>query len=315
MKIGYPCINNSIPHTSPSTFRLASYSESKLVQTVKDNLVHLDKILRYNVRNNLLFFRISSDLVPFASHPICKLNWCMLFKSEFEQIGDYIKQHDIRISMHPDQFVILNSPNNEVLTNSINELRYHCKILDAMRLDITAKVQIHVGGVYGNKIEAIERFVKTYNDRRLIDDIIKGRLVIENDDHLFTLMDCLNINKQTGIPILFDNFHHELFCNGEPLRVALHNVMLTWNKKVDGTPMIDYSSRNNAENKKGTQIRKVKHADTINTNSFGEFLKKTEGLDFDVVLEIKDKEKSALKGLKLFKELGTGFAVASSPMV
>jgi UV DNA damage endonuclease len=315
MKIGYPCINNSIPHTSPSTFRLASYSESKLVQTVKDNLVHLDKILRYNVRNNLLFFRISSDLVPFASHPICKLNWCMLFKSEFEQIGDYIKQHDIRISMHPDQFVILNSPNNEVLTNSINELRYHCKILDAMHLDTTAKVQIHVGGVYGNKIEAIERFVKTYNDRRLIDDIIKGRLVIENDDHLFNLMDCLNINKQTGIPILFDNFHHELFCNGEPLRFALHNAMLTWNKKVDGTPMIDYSSRNNAENKKRTQIRKVKHADTINTNSFGKFLKRTEGLDIDVMLEIKDKEKSALRGSKLFKEFGTDFAVASSPMV
>jgi UV DNA damage endonuclease len=172
-----------------------------------------------------------------------------------------------------------------------------------------------VGGVYGNKIEAIERFVKTYNERGLIDDIIKGRLVIENDDHLFNLMDCLNINKQTGIPILFDNFHHELFCNGKPLRVALHNTMLTWNKKVDGTPMIDYSSRNNAENKKGTQIRKVKHADTINTNLFGKFLKRTEGLDFDVMLEIKDKEKSALKGLKLFKALGTDFAVASSPMV
>lgn len=151
--------------------------------------------------------------------------------------------------------------------------------------------------------------------RGLIDDIIKGRLVIENDDHLFNLMDCLNINKQTGIPILFDKFHHELFCNGEPLRVALHNAMLTWNKKVDGTPMIDYSSRNNAENKKGTQIRKVKHADTINTNLFGKFLKRTEGLDFDVMLEIKDKEKSALKGLKLFKALGTDFAVAGSPMV
>ena len=79
--------------------------------------------------------------------------------------------------------------------------------------------------------------------------------------------------------------------------------------------MIDYSSRNNAENKKGTQIKKVKHADTINTNLFGKFLKRTEGLDFDVMLEIKDKEKSALKGLKLFKALGTDFAVANSPMV
>jgi UV DNA damage repair endonuclease len=85
-------------------------------------IVHLGQILRYNAKNNLLFFRISSDLIPFASHPICKLSWCRLFQSEFEQIGDYIKQHDMRISMHPDQFVVLNSP------NSINELRYHSKI-------------------------------------------------------------------------------------------------------------------------------------------------------------------------------------------
>ena len=77
---------------------------------------------------------------------------------------------------------------------------------------------------------------------------------LTKDANDLNLMDCLNINKQTGIPILFDNFHHELFCNGEPLRVALHNAMLTRNKKVDETPMIDYSSRNNAENKKGTQI-------------------------------------------------------------
>jgi UV DNA damage endonuclease len=310
MKIGYPCINNSIPHTSPSTFRLASYSESKLVQTVKDNLVHLDRILRYNVENNLLFFRISSDLIPFASHPICKLNWCTVFKSEFEQIGDYIKQHNIRVSMHPDQFVILNSPNSAILKNSINELRYHCKILDAMRLDTTAKVQIHVGGVYGNKIKAIERFVKNYKNDDLINDVIKRRLIIENDDHLFNLMDCLDINKHTGIPIVFDSFHHELFCNGEPLRAALHNATLTWNMKVDGSPMVDYSSHNSTVNRKDSKSRKGRHAETIDETSFKKFLKETEGLDFDIMLEIKDKEKSALEGLKVLKESGINFAVA-----
>jgi UV DNA damage endonuclease len=110
MKIGYPCINNSIPRNAPSTFRLASYSENRLVQTLKNNLIHLNQILKYNVKNNLLFFRISSDLIPFASHPICKLNWHRIFRSEFEEIGDFIKSHNIRISMHPDQFVILNSP-------------------------------------------------------------------------------------------------------------------------------------------------------------------------------------------------------------
>ena len=109
MKIGYPCINNSIPRNAPSTFRLASYSENRLVQTIKNNLIHLNRILKYNVKNNLLFFRISSDLIPFASHPICKLNWHRIFRSEFEEIGDFIKSHNIRVSMHPDQFVILNS--------------------------------------------------------------------------------------------------------------------------------------------------------------------------------------------------------------
>jgi UV DNA damage endonuclease len=72
-----------------------------------------------------------------------------VFQLEFEQIGDYIKKQNIRISMHPNQFVVLNTPNDKILENSINELKYHCELLDTMRLDETAKVQIHVGGVYG----------------------------------------------------------------------------------------------------------------------------------------------------------------------
>lgn len=129
--------------------------------------------------------------------------------------------------MHPDQFVVLNSPNNRILQNSINELIYHSKILDSMRLDTTAKVQLHVGGVYGNKLQAID------DNSTLVDDSIKRRLVIENDDHLFNLRDCLSINEQTGIPIVFDNFHHELFCDGEPLKIALHKALLTRDKISD----------------------------------------------------------------------------------
>ena len=132
----------------------------------------------------------------------------------------------------------------------------------------------------------------------MIDDVIKRRLVIENDDRLFNLMDCLSINNQTGIPIVFDSFHHELFCNGEPLRVALCEALLTWNKDTDGTPMVDYSSRNNTADRKDSKSRKGKHAETINAILFKKFIEQTEGLDFDIMLEIKDKEKSALKGLE-----------------
>ena len=296
MKIGYPCINNSIPRNAPSTFRLASYAESKLIQTIKCNLIHLNQILKYNVRNNLLFFRISSDLIPFASHPICKVDWYRMFQSELQQIGYYIKENNIRISMHPDQFVVLNSPNTKILQNSINELKYHCKLLDGMSLDGTAKVQIHVGGVYGNKLEAIERFIKTYNNSmQSVDYSIKKRLAIENDDHLYSLRDCININKQTGIPIVFDSFHHKCYNNGESLKDALEVAMLTWNRTGDGLPMLDYSSPyvENHDNKN----KKFRHAKSIDIRLFQEFIKDTEGLDFDIMLEIKDKEKSALKAM------------------
>ncbi len=300
MRVGYPCINNTIIRNAPSTFRLASYSESRIIQTVKDNLIHLNQILKYNVKNNLLFFRISSDLVPFASHPICKFDWYKFFQLELEQIGDYIKKYNIRISMHPDQFIVLNSPNEKILEKSIHELEYHCRLLDTMGLDDTAKVQIHVGGVYGNKAEAIERFIKTYNnDIQLVDNSIKRRLVIENDDHLYSLKDCLYINQHTAIPIVFDSFHHKCYNNGESLKTALKITMSTWNRTRDGLPMVDYSSQdlgnriddNNKNRKKG------KHAQTIDITSFEKFLKEIEGLDFDLMLEIKDKEKSALKAL------------------
>jgi UV DNA damage endonuclease len=297
MKIGYPCINNSISRNSPSTFRLASYSDSRLVQTIEVNLIHLDQILKYNVKNNILFFRISSDLIPFASHPICELNWCKHFQTEFVQIGDFIKKHNIRISMHPDQFVILNSPSSKIVENSINELKYHCRVLDEMDLDATAKVQIHIGGVYGNKVEAINRFTRIFNDSsRLIDNAIKKRLVIENDDRLYSLKDCLSINQETSIPIVFDSFHHELLNNEEPIRIALEKAMSTWKMSRDGFPIVDYSSQNSVKGKENKR-RKGKHAERIDLILFKKFLEETQNLDFDIMLELKDKEKSALKAL------------------
>jgi UV DNA damage endonuclease len=301
LKIGYPCINNSIPRNAPSIFRLASYSENRLVQTVKSNLMHLNQILKYNVQNNLLFFRISSDLIPFASHPICKLNWCRIFQSEFEQIGDFIKSSNIRISMHPDQFVIINSPNTKIVENSIKELKYHSSILDAMCLDETAKIQIHVGGVYKNKQAAIDRFVRTFIDiNKFVDSSIKKRLVIENDDRLYSLIDCLSINQEIGIPIVFDVFHHELLNNDEPLREALQKAMSTWKTSYDGLPIVDYSSQNKVHGGEG-KGRRGRHIETIDLILFNRFLEEIHELDFDIMLEIKDKEKSALKTLEFLK--------------
>ena len=292
MKLGYPCINRSIGCTANSTFRLASYSKENLLAKVKNNLNCLFKILEYNVKNNLLFFRISSDLVPFASHPICKVDWAKYFAKRFLAIGSFIEKHKIRISMHPDQFVLINSLRRIIVQRSIKELEYHCKVLDTMGLDSTAKVQIHVGGVYGDKEKAIDRFIIEYESLPIT---IKKRLVIENDHISYSLRDCILINQRIGIPVLFDTFHHHCLNNGESALETLTLAKKTWQKK-DGLLMIDYSNQK-PNSKKGT------HAEHINLKHFKQFINETKRIDFDIMLEIKDKERSALNAIKLIKEM------------
>ena len=295
MRIGYPCINRTIDCTASSTFRLKSYTESRVKQTVKNNLECLRRIFQFNLEHKLFFFRISSDLVPFASHPINRFNWQKYFQEDFEEIGKFIAKNRIRISMHPDQFTLINSIKDEIFERSKNELKYHVQILDLMKLDASAKVQIHVGGAYGDKKKSIARFVTRFNE---LDDSIIQRLVIENDDKLYDLNDCLKINAQIQIPILFDVFHHKLN-NSENLTTAesFQLTARTWNEKRDGVPMVDYSSQEPSGAPR-------QHSETIDIDDFDLLLKETEPLDFDVMLEIKDKEKSAIKAIDLATKAG-----------
>jgi UV DNA damage endonuclease len=291
MKIGYPCINRGIGCSSNSTFRLASYSKERLVEKVENNLNCLFKILQYNVSKGFYFFRISSDLVPFGSHPVCTYDWAGHFRGQLRKVGEFIEEHNIRISMHPDQFVIINALKDDVVERSVTELEYHCIVLDKMGLDSTAKIQIHLGGVYGDKGSAFDRFVERYNS---LSKSLKSRLVIENDDRSYSLEDCMLVHEKIGIPIIFDAFHHQCLNNGETLRQGLELSTRTW-KESDGIPMVDYSSQQRGQ-------RPGSHAKTLNTASFKKFLHETRGLDFDLMLEIKDKETSALKALKILKE-------------
>ncbi len=288
MRIGYPCINTSLNCTANSTFRLINYSEKKLFDTVEKNLDCLMRILRWNKRHGLLFFRIGSQLIPFASHPICKANWQNKFKKHFKMIGDYVLKNKIRLSMHPDQFVLINSLKQSVLSSSLRELEYHCQVLDLMGLPREAKIQIHVGGIYQEKIEAIKRFIANY---QRLDVKVKKRLSIENDHRLFSLNDCLYINKFIKIPVIFDVFHHECLNNGESLREALLAVKKTWKKK-DGLPILDYSNQ-------ALNAPIGSHSKHINIEKFRVFLQQVKGFNFDLMLEIKDKEKSALIARKM----------------
>ena len=294
MKIGYPCVNESLDCTSASTFRLASYSDARVEQTVASNLACLQRILEYNQENNLLFFRIGSNIVPFGSHAINTYPWQTRFATEFRAIGDYIRQHHMRVSLHPDQFVVLNSPDEGIVERSIAELVYQGSMLDLMGMDTTAKLQIHVGGLYNNRELALNRFEDTY---RRLPEQVRNRVVIENDDRLFSLRDCLRLHEAVGVPVLFDTFHHECLNHGEPMAEALRLAAATWHPTRDGVLMLDYSSQQPGE-------RKGKHTTTLVEALFHDLLPHLRGLDADIMLEIKDKEASAMRAAAILQQAG-----------
>ena len=288
MKIGYPCINRSIGCSSNKKFRLANFTREKFNETVRNNLNCLDKIVDYNVENNMLFLRISSETIPFASHEVCTLDWKKIFKNELDNIGIKLKENKFRVSMHPGQFTLLNSPNEKIVEKSLAELEYHADFLNAMGLDNTAKIQIHVGGVYGDKDSAIKRFINTFG---IASNKIKSRLAIENDDYHYSVKDCLRINKETNIPIILDNLHLECLNDGESLIEAYNMIKGTWSKE-DGIPMLDYSSQQK-------DARIGKHTEHLDSNHFKEFIDIMQNQEFDLMFEIKDKEKSVLEAQRL----------------
>lgn len=291
MKIGYPCINLSLPCRGNRTFRLASFQAERFHTVVQENLACLRKTISYNIAHGLLFFRISSDLVPFASHPVLDLDWAETYRSSFQEIGTTIRRNRLRISMHPDQFVVLNSPRNDVVQRSIAELEYHARVLDLMQLDSSAKVQVHAGGVYGDPDTALERFAHTLTTS--CSKAVRRRLVIENDERNYSLKGCMVLHRLTNLPVLLDTFHHSLRNDGESLRYAIRTAASTW-KDHDGVPMVDYSSQEPGK-RPGT------HAHSIDISHFRTCMEEAGDSDMDVMLEIKDKERSALYALEALR--------------
>lgn len=311
MRIGYPCANRTQKLHTNHSFQMKSFGIEKIKEKVAENIRDLKKMLEYNLEHDLLFFRIGSEFVPFASHQLMrtlaeekKWRWQDHFAKDLRDIGNFVLEHKMRISMHPDHFCLINSTSEDILQKSIYELEYHADLFECMQLDSTHKFQIHVGGVYSDKQKSMQRFVDRYN--KSLSDRVKRHLVIENDDHLFSLDDCIWIHERCGVPILFDTLHHEcLNTSGETQRQAFKRAAATWKRERDGIPMVDYSSQSTEENAK-----RGKHADRVNMEHFELILcnqimrvEDDNGLyiPMDVMLEIKDKESSALDCIAMFQ--------------
>lgn len=283
-KIGYACTPASLPYRTSRTFILKNFNEKVFTECTAANLEDLMSILNWNVKNHIYMFRISSDIIPFASHQVNKLKWWEIFEQELLKIGAFIKQNDIRVSMHPGQYTVLNSPKEEVVENSIADLEYHCRFLDTLGVDYTNKIVLHVGGVYGDKASAMRRFMENF---KKLSPSLKKRLVLENDDKCYTVTDVLEICSHLKIPAVFDNLHHKLNPCTLKWDQLLLKVQETWTK-ADGKVKLHYSDQDLV--KKGGA-----HSKSVVTANFLHYLESIKNIDANVMLEVKDKEISAIK--------------------
>lgn len=285
MKIGYACLTVGVPGTQHRTCAMKSVTPNVLTGLIQSNLDALDHILDYNIRNGIKLFRISSDIITFGSHPINTVKWWEVFKDQLDAIGQKAKANGLRLSMHPGQYTVLNSPDAEVVERAVDDLRYHTRFLDALGLSREHKIILHIGGIYGDKSAAIERFIRQYGR---LDENIRRRLIIENDDRQYTVSDVLSIGQGQGIPVVFDNLHHEI--NPDPSHSMRKWIALcagTW-KTEDGPQKMHYSQQEPGR-------RPGSHSDTLDVDQFLQYYEEIRDSGSDVMLEVKDKNLSAVK--------------------
>ncbi|NOW06244.1 UV DNA damage repair endonuclease UvsE [Clostridium beijerinckii] len=293
MSIGYACLTIGVPDTNLKSCTAKSLTEEKLLEIISYNLKSLKNIIEYNIKNNIKLFRISSDLIPFGSSHLNQLSWWNIFSQEFAEIGRKIMDNDIRVSMHPGQYTVLNSPNDDVVKRAIEDLNYHVKVLDNFGVGANHKIILHIGGVYNDKEQAINRFADNY---KRLNDQVKERLVIENDDKSYNINDVLKIGNEINIPVVFDNLHNDINCYDREKSDSywISECNKTWKEK-DGRQKIHYSQQD-ALKKAGS------HSNTIKISKFIEFYESLKGQDIDIMLEVKDKNLSAVKCINSIDE-------------
>ena len=296
-RMGFVAMTLNLENCSPSgTVTFATYKALKdknarcvrLARVSKSNIENTLRILKNNNALNIEVYRLTSKLIPLATHnELCGWDYSTEFQYELKCLGEYIKSKKFRISAHPDHFTILNPVKPEVLEASIRDLEYHVNLFEALGLqDYRYKLVIHVGGMYGDKEKAIERFKQNFVK---LPDRIRKRIILENDDKSFTASDVLDICEELHLPMVLDVHHHKCANNSEPIEELLPRIFKTWNKEID-PPKVHFSSP-----KSQREFRS--HADYIDYTAFMEFLNVAKILDkdIDIMLEVKMKDKALLE--------------------
>ena len=298
MNLGYACINMTLSGQKPKITTNRSMIKKTFLSKGMEyagelallNCRDLVEILKWNVKNEIKFFRLSSDIFPWASeYNIEDLPQYGRIKTILNGCGNYIRKNGIRITSHPGPFNVLVSPREHVVKNTITDLTNHGKVFDLLGLDTTPynKINIHCNGVYGDKKVAMDRFCDNF---KLLPESVQERLTVENDDKgsMYSVKDLMYLHERIGIPIVFDYHHHKFCTGGLSEKEALELAISTWPKGI--TPVVHYSESKSLH-ESNEKIKPQAHSDYVDN------MPDTYGHDVDIMVEAKAKELSILKHL------------------
>lgn len=295
IRLGYVSIcktlNDSISFHNLTYSNYSKNNENRLDITIKENCKTLTNILKFNKKNNIHFYRMTSNLLPLLTHK--QVNKKIEdYKVYLNNVSKYILD-DMRIDIHSDQFNVLNSTKKEVIDNTVNNLIHHYKTLKYLNIK-NPIIILHVGSSEFGKLKSITRFI---NNFKLLPKYLQNSIVLENDDKIFNIKDVLFICKELNIPFVFD--YHHYICNndGENYLDYIDEIFSTWKDKI---PKIHFSS---PKNKTKKEFRS--HHEYINVNDFIKFIEEVKVFDkdIDIMLEAKGKDEALFRLVRQLKYL------------
>ncbi|MEN2766673.1 UV DNA damage repair endonuclease UvsE [Ornithinibacillus xuwenensis] len=302
VRLGYSAISVNLQNSSTSkTMTYSTFSKledreaaiRKLEDIAKANLNNLLRVLKYNLAEDIHFYRISSKLIPLADHPdTADWDYIEAIKESLMAIEQFLKAHQsMRVDFHADHFVLINSPKSDVLKNSIKTLRMHYKLLKGMGVIPKNRCVMHVGGGYGDKDRALEQFILNF---AFVSPDLQQMLMLENDDKTFNLLDTLYLCEKLAIPLIFDYHHHLANHEEENWVKDWDRVIQTWSHS--SLPIKMHISSPRSEEKFRA------HADHVDPAMFLTFLNEIKGSvpQIDCMIEAKQKDEALLV---LMKEL------------
>lgn len=294
IRLGYVSISKTLEeyinfHNITYTDFSKKNDYEKLDLVIKKNFETLKNILKYNNKNNIHFYRLTSKFIPLATHKDLNFEYIKNYDNLFNEIVPLIK--NIRIDVHPDQFTVLNSTKKEVLENTYKILEYHYQILKALKIKYPIII-LHVGSSVLGKKNSITRFINNFN---LLPNYIKECIAIENDDKIYNIKDVLYICKTLNIPFVFDYHHYRCNNDGENYLDYIDEIFSTF-KNIN--PKIHFSS---PKNKTKKDFRS--HSDYINCDDFIEFIDtiKKHNFNVDIMLEAKGKDEALFRLIRQLK--------------